>query len=176
MRKILPVLMVILGVAIGGASGWFLRPAPKPEATAEACTENCPPTAPTAEGGHGAEATTDAHGAPIDPAATEFVKLNNQFIVPDIRDGAVASLIVLSLSIEVGVGQTEKVYTLEPKLRDVLLQVLFDHANAGGFRGDFTSAGKMVDLKRALLEACQSVLGKDARNVLISDIVRQDMA
>lgn len=96
--------------------------------------------------------------------------------MPDIRDGAVSALVVLSLSVEVGAGQTEQVYTLEPKLRDMLLQVLFDHANAGGFRGDFTSAGRMEELRRALLEASRSVLGKDVRSVLISDIVRQDMA
>ncbi len=169
MRKILPVIMVILGIAIGGGAGWFLRPQYEPEAKVEACIENCPP----AETGGGAAAN---HGAEDPPQQNEFVKLNNQFIVPDIRDGAVSALIVLSLSIEVGAGQTEKVYTMEPKLRDMLLQVLFDHANSGGFRGDFTSSGRMEDLKRALLEASQSVLGKDVRSVLISDIVRQDMA
>ncbi|HEY0213100.1 MAG TPA: flagellar basal body-associated FliL family protein [Paenirhodobacter sp.] len=173
MRKILPVIMVILGIATGGAAGWFLHPAPKAEVAAEACTEDCPAVE---EAGDHTPAATDGHGAPANPTVNEFVKLNNQFIVPDIRDGAVASLIVLSLSIEVGAGQTEKVYTFEPKLRDALLQVLFDHANAGGFRGDFTTAGKMEELKRALLEASKTILGKDVRNVLVSDIVRQDMA
>ncbi|RWR30848.1 flagellar basal body-associated FliL family protein [Sinirhodobacter populi] len=168
MRKILPVIMVVLGIAVGGAAGWFLRPAPAP--VEEACAEDCPPVAVEDAD---ASVPSDGHS---DPAPSEFVKLNNQFIVPDIRDGAVSALVVLSLSVEVGAGQTEQVYTLEPKLRDMLLQVLFDHANAGGFRGDFTAAGRMEELRRALLEASRSVLGKDVRSVLISDIVRQDMA
>lgn len=169
MRKILPVIMVLIGIAVGGAAGWFLRPAAEPAVAA--CAEDCP-SVETDEAG----ASSDTHGTPAVTAPSEFVKLNNQFIVPDIRDGTVSSLVVLSLSIEVGAGQTEQVYMLEPKLRDMLLQVLFDHANAGGFRGDFTSAGRMEDLRRALLEASRVVLGKDVRGVLISDIVRQDMA
>ncbi|XZQ29382.1 flagellar basal body-associated FliL family protein [Rhodobacter capsulatus] len=87
------------------------------------------------------------------------MKLNNQFVIPVIKKGAVASLVVLSLSLEVTVGSTEKVYAAEPKLRDVLLQVLFDHANAGGFEGSFTDTANMTDLRRALTEASQSVLG-----------------
>lgn len=176
MRKLLPVLLAIVGIAAGGGAGYFLRPSPTEiHPDQNACAEEpCPsPDTKSADGNGHASAHSD--GNPVDQK-TEFVKLNNQFIVPDIRNGAITSLVVLSISLEVSQGSTEKVFSLEPKLRDTLLQILFDHANAGGFRGDFTSSAKMEDLRRGLLEAARSVLGSDVYSVLISDIVRQDMS
>lgn len=162
MRKlILPLLLALLGIGAGATAGYVLRPAPPAPAETDASAGAEAPAAP-------AEGTED--GA----ASSEFVKLNNQFIVPDVEDGAIVSLVVLSLSLEVVLGGTEAVYAAEPKLRDTLLQVLFDHANAGGFRGDFTSAGQMEDLRRALLEAARRILGPTVKAVLISDIARQD--
>ncbi|MFT3687624.1 flagellar basal body-associated FliL family protein [Paenirhodobacter sp.] len=174
MRKILPILLALIGIAAGGGAGYFLRPPPTPAAPEPACAEEpCENRVEESkgEGGHAASPDT----GPTDQK-TEFAKLNNQFIVPDIRNGAISSLVVLSLSLEVTQGSTEKVFSLEPKLRDSILRVLFDHANAGGFRGDFTSSAKMEDLRRSLLEAARSIMGADVRGILISDIVRQDMS
>lgn len=178
MRKILPIVLALLGLAAGVGAGYVLRPPPEDAApaAAESCTgADCPPPQegaahpPEKEAGPATEGGKEkSEGDP------EYVKLNNQFIVPDMRDGKVISLTVLSIGIETVPGGTEKVFDAEPKLRDTFLQILFDHANAGGFRGDFTSAGKMEDLRRALLEGARSVLGPDARAVLISDIMRQD--
>jgi flagellar FliL protein len=100
--------------------------------------------------------------------------LNNQFIVPIVEDGRVASLVILSLSLEVETGTMETVYQKEPKLRDVFLQVMFDHANSGGFRGSFTDSANLRLLRKALVEAARSVLGADLKDVLIADINRQD--
>lgn len=191
MKKIiLPVLLALIGLIGGGAAGFFLRPPPE-EAPAEAAAGAEGEKAP-AEGGKEAPAGEHAapekaageHGAKAEgehaaegeegAATTEYVKLNNQFVIPVIKGGAVASLVVLSLSLEVTVGSTEKVYAVEPKLRDVLLQILFDHANAGGFEGSFTENANMSDLRRALTEASRSVLGDLVLGVLISDIARQD--
>ncbi len=173
LRKILPVILALIGLAAGGAAGYFLRPPPATEAAPAAEGEH----APAAEGkDHAAAPAADAaHGEGEEALATsEYVKLNNQFVVPVIEKGQVTSLVVLSLSLEVTVGSTEKVYAAEPKIRDVLLQVLFDHANAGGFKGSFTDTANMEDLRRALLETVRTVLGEIATGVLISDIVRQD--
>jgi hypothetical protein len=104
----------------------------------------------------------------------DYVKLNNQFVVPVVEGGRVAAMVILSLSLEVAPGSSEAVYAREPKLRDVFLQVLFDHANAGGFRGTFTDGANLVLLREALQESAASVLGAMVTDVLISDIVRQD--
>ena len=129
MRKFFPVLLAILGLGAGAGAGLALRPVPDP-APEEAAVER-----------------TEEPEVPPD-----YVKLNNQFVVPVVEDGRVVSMVILSMSLEVTAGSTEAVFAKEPKLRDAFLQVLFDHANAGGFKGSFTDGSNLVMLRRALLE------------------------
>ncbi len=166
MGKLVPILLALLGLGAGVGSGLALRPAP------DAGNEM---SAKTAEkGGENPEAAA-ANPEAVDTQDTaSFVKLNNQFVVPVVEHGSVVSLVVLSLSLELASGGPESVYQREPKLRDAMLQVLFDHANSGGFDGNFTSSRNMGQLRKALLEAAQKILGEDVRNVLIVDVVRQD--
>ena len=100
--------------------------------------------------------------------------MSNQFIVPVMQNGKVAAMVILSLSLAVTTGTSPEVYNAEPKLRDVFLQVMFDHANSGGFSGSYTDGSNLVLLRSALLEAAKSVLGEKVSDVLITDIVRQD--
>ena len=169
LRKLLPLLLALVGLGGGVGAGLVLRPAPGH------ATEGA---APVATGEHG-DATTEtaaASGHDGEPEAgePEYVKLNNQFIVPVVEEGRVAAMVVLSLSLEVGAGNTEAVYQREPKLRDVFLQVLFDHANTGGFSGSFTDGSNLVVLRTSLKEAAAMVLGTAVNDVLITDIARQD--
>ena len=169
MRKLLPVLLVILGLAGGVGAGLFLKPAPDAgtEAHAEASEDG-------AEEHATAESQGDAADEHAEPSELEFVKLNNQFIVPVVDDGRVTSLVVMSISLQVTTGTRETVFAREPKLRDSFLQVLFDHANVGGFNGTFTTSENLRSLRAALLEAAQKSLGDTVSDVLIIDLVRQD--
>lgn len=173
LRKIFPVALALTGLAGGVAAGLYLRPAPGPEGHA-AADDHAEATPDEASG-------TDEHGeagsgdhAEDDGTSPEYVKMNNQFVVPVVQDGRVAAMVVLSLSIEVEPGNTEAVYDREPKLRDVFLQVLFDHANVGGFSGSFTDGSNLIVLRTSLKEAAALVLGTVVRDVLITDIARQD--
>jgi hypothetical protein len=159
--KLIPILLLCVGVASGIGAGLALRPEPEPIITEGASEQS--DEAKTKESQHDAE------------KEKEYVKLNNQFIVPVVRKTLIESLVVLSLSIEVEAGQADLVYSHEPKLRDVLLQVLFDHANIGGFGGAFTNSNTMDILRISLTEAAQAVLGKAVSGVLITDIARQDV-
>ncbi|HHC29531.1 MAG TPA: flagellar basal body-associated FliL family protein, partial [Rhodobacterales bacterium] len=114
-------------------------------------------------------------GAAEAETGSDYVKLNNQFVVPTVKAGRIAAMVVLSISLEVPPGGSEAIYQREPKLRDLFLQVLFDHANAGGFDGAFTEGGKMDVLRAALLETAQRELGNNIRSVLITDMAKQDM-
>jgi hypothetical protein len=156
-RKLLPLLLGLLGLGIGIGAGYFLRPAP-PEPTPEELAM--------------AEEQAQVESEEAEPP--EFVKMNNQFIIPVMQDGLVSALVIMSISLEVETGTSEAAYQLEPKLRDVFLQVLFDHANSGGFQGSFTDSANLVLLRKALLEAAKTVLNKDVKDVLIADIARQD--
>ena len=174
MRKLLPILLAVLGLGGGIGTGLMLRPAPAEPVAINPCGANSGNSqdgeAATAED----PATPESAGGEADPPTKEYVKLNNQFIVPVVGKGVVEALVILSISLEVKAGSTEKVYLLEPKLRDSFLQVLFDHANAGGFDGAFTRSNNMDILRVALLETARRSLGSVISDVLIVDIVRQD--
>lgn len=192
LRKLIPVLVGLLALVGGGAAGWVLRPAPSPDASSDpaahevaaddhgATAEPAPKddhAAPAADD-HGAAPPApdhgDDHGDTPAPGGKEYVKLNNQFVVPLIDGGRVVSMVILSLSLEVQAGSKDHVYAVEPKLRDIYLRVMFDHANAGGFAGTFTDRGKMDVLRATLAEVSRPLLGDSLSEVLIEDIVRQD--
>jgi flagellar protein FliL len=173
MRRLLfPLILGLFGLGAGIGAGLFLKPedAAKDHPDGE-------PMDPAAADGHEADedpAKGDESHAEEDGVGPEYVKLNNQFVVPVVQEGRVAAMVVLSLSLEVETGSTEAVYQREPKLRDVFLQVLFDHANVGGFSGSFTDGSNLVVLRTSLKEAAALVLGTTVRDVLITDIARQD--
>ncbi|KFI33788.1 flagellar basal body-associated protein FliL [Haematobacter missouriensis] len=144
-RLLLPILLCVTGLTGGVAAGIAFRPA-----------------------------AVDEEPSPPPPALRDYARLNNQFVVPVIRQGETRALIVLSLSVEVPQGRSDVVHRYEPKLRDALLQVLFDHANTGGFDGAFTEGGPMIALRAGLGEAARGIVGPDALDVLVTDIVRQD--
>lgn len=161
MGKILPILLALIGLGGGVGAGIMLRPAPEPD-MASAHPEG--------------DAATDHASAPADgeEKPIDYIKLNNQFVVPVIEDGRVSSLVVLSLSLAMKSGDSAYVYEREPKLRDAFLEVMFEHANAGGFSGTFTATMNREILRKALLETAQKVLGPDAYEVLIVEMMRQD--
>ncbi|MGL4238151.1 flagellar basal body-associated FliL family protein [Tabrizicola sp.] len=169
MGKLLPILLAVVGLGGGVGAGLFLRPAAPAAENAEAGHD----------GDHAAEpehAEAEEHSEDDDHAESgpDYVKMNNQFVVPVVEEGRVAAMVVLSLSLEVEAGNTEAVYQREPKLRDAFLQVLFDHANIGGFSGSFTDGSNLVVLRTSLKEAAAMILGTVVNDVLITDIARQD--
>jgi flagellar FliL protein len=166
MKLLLPVLLAVLGLGAGAGGGMFLKPPPEPHADASPCGDTSENTSSVAY--ESSELKEDI------PFEREYVKLNNQFIVPIIAEGKVIALVVLSLSIEVLPTTREEVYSREPKLRDAFLQVLFDHANSGGFTGNFTSGLNMRNLREGLVEVAQKNLGSRATDVLVTDITRQE--
>jgi hypothetical protein len=174
MKKLLPILLAVIGIGGGVAAGFVLRPGPEAE-TAEAATGEGAGAAVECIPADGA-ADLAGKPAPAEEATDKaYVKLNNQFVVPVIEGQRVAAMVVMSLSVEVPQGEAETVYGREPKLRDAFLQVLFDHANVGGFSGAFTKAGKLDVLRQALREASYHAVGDLVSDVLITEIARQDV-
>jgi len=156
MAKLLPIIFLIIGAAIGGGAGMFLKPEPE-ECLEETCDDVQDPEPAEEE------------------AELNYIAMKNQFVVPVIQKERVHSLVVLSLSLEAVQETAEQIFTKEPKLRDAFLRVLFDHAHNGGFNGAFTESGRLSVLRVALLEAAQTVVGDEVSDILITEIVRQEM-
>ncbi len=171
MGKLIPVIMLLVGVGIGVGAGIFLKPAP-PDVPHDGTTEQVDAHGDAVPAGHGAEG--NAADQPDSDPVVEYVKMSNQFVVPVVANEKVTALVVLSLSLEVTAGGKEETFQREPKLRSAFNQVLFDHANSGGFDGVFTDASNMIVLEDALYEVAVKIMGDIMRDVLIVDIVRQD--
>lgn len=175
MKKILiPLILALFGAVGGAAAGYFLKPPPEPEPCldehgAEIDAENCAPEIDENALGE----PYNGEGGEQDENASEYVELDRQFIVPVVDEDRVASLIVLTLSIEVEPGKVDAVFAREPKIRDALLRTLFEHAYTGGFDGDFTADYVMKDLRRNLLIAARKIGGGAVRDVLVVDIIKQ---
>jgi len=163
-KKILPILLLLIGTGAGIGGGVMLRPPPEVATQTDAAeTEKKAAAKPAKE-----EGSEKAEGF-------EYLEMSNQFVVPILRDKNVTAMVVLSLSLEVPTGVEQEVFKSEPKLRDSFLQVMFDHASFGGFSGNFTDATNLKPLRVALRESAQRDLGEDKINdVLIVEIARQD--
>lgn len=161
---LLPALLILAGLGGGIGAGLVLAP---DKAAEDVDGAALPPECP-APG-------SASYAAAPDDAPTEFVKFSNQFMVPVLERDVVESMVVLSISVEVAEGSAERVYTREPRLRDAFLRVLFDHAQAGGFTGNFMNSVGLDTLRSALRETATGVSGPDVRDVLIVDLVKQDI-
>lgn len=151
MKKLLPVILALVGLLAGAGAGWSLRPGAD----------------------RGPESGAASHYAPA-PANTETLRLPGQFVVPILEEGRVRMMVVLSLALELAEGHTVSLQRQEARLRAVLLQVMFDHANIGGFEGVFTSGEALLLLRRTLREAARAELGPALHDVLITELLRQD--
>ncbi|MBR9841771.1 MAG: flagellar basal body-associated FliL family protein [Rhodobacteraceae bacterium] len=166
MKKLLPILLILMATGIGVGAGLALRPGVSESPKETACT---------------CETTQEDLAKPIPeptaqaPTDKEYVKLNNQFVVPVLANEKVTSIVLLSLSLEVTSGEREHIFAVEPKLRDAFLQTMFDHANMGGFKGSFTNSSNLDILRQALRETAYKTIGPTVSDVLIIDIARQEV-
>ena len=174
MKKLIPLILLFVGAGAGVGAGIMLRP-DAPAETPQAADEASATEGELSDPDHSTPQEETEEVEEVEESTSEYVKLNNQFVIPIVSGEKIAALVVLALSIEVPSGQTDTVYEREPKLRDSFLQVLFDHANMGGFEGSFTNAEVLGRLRRALREVAQKDLGKAlVKDVLIIEIARQD--
>lgn len=155
---ILPIVFVLVGGGAGAGAGLML--APKAETAHEATTD--------------VHEEADPHAVPSDHGV-EYAKLNNQFIVPVVRDGTTRAVVALNLSAEVVSGGQGDVFAVEPKLRDALFAALLEHARLGGFDEDYTDGDNMQLLRDSLRRTAVSVLPDTITDVMILDVTRMEI-
>lgn len=159
MARLLPLLIALIAVALGAGAGFMLRPGPDAAGTGDVQNLDTPGDAPAPP--------------PQEPGSS--LRLDNQFVVPLVEQDRVVGLVVLTLGLEVAPAVREQVFAAEPRLRDGFLRVLFDHANSGGFSGNFTRISAREALRTALRESARATLGAGVHDVLIIDMLRQDV-
>lgn len=189
MARLLPIFLFLFGTGAGIGAGLVI-PQTEPDASETTIDGGSPdgqdPSETASGEDHASAASKPGHEAVAaghaDTAADEhgsdvydYVKMNNQFVVPVVAAQRVEALVVISLSIEAEPALRDQIYAREPKVRDAFLQVLFDHSNMGGFQGAFTRASNLEILRTALTDVAKAEFGPGIRSVLIVDIARQDV-
>ena len=161
-KILMPIVFLSVGLWAGIGVGIYMAPS---EAPALEEAETKPEMAKDKSQKSGKAGKSDAF---------DYLKLTKQFVVPIVEDDKIAAMVTMSLSLEANPAITDTFYAIEPKLRDRFLQVLFDHANTGGFDGLFTQSDNLGALRKALLEVARKDLGNDVSQVLIMSVNRQD--
>ncbi|MDW3223533.1 MAG: flagellar basal body-associated FliL family protein [Paracoccaceae bacterium] len=171
MKKLLPIIMLLIGSGAGVGAGIFMRPPPTAVDQENAMIDPIGSEQELDE----VEASANIPGAASSAEGMEYVKLPNQFVVPLVEKDRISAMVVMALSVEVAAGASTEVIDKEPKLRDEFLRVLFDYATIGGFSGSFINNENLDVLRSDLREAAKRVMGSDVANdVLIFEIARQD--
>ncbi len=172
MKRLLPVLLALLGLGAGIGAGVMLKPAAVADAEAACGVEGAPACTEVAAADP-FRTTPAASGMPEGDAT--YVPLSKPFVVPIFAGERVIAMVVLSVSLATSLDGAQVVDTLQPRLRDSFLTALFRHANSGGFDGSFTTGQKMEDLRSALLQAAREVMAEaPVGEVLITEIARQE--
>lgn len=164
LKKIMPLFALLFGLAGGGAAAIFLAPPPDDEPMSQHEA-----TAPDTQSETSSNDLQDRASGSF-----EIVKLPSQFVVPVIMDNRVRAMVILTVALEVEVGQGDRVRALEPKLRDEFLAELFSLAALDGFKDEMISRKTLELVKRALSVRSSEVLGLQNVNVLVTDMARQD--
>jgi hypothetical protein len=175
MKRLMPILIALLGLAAGVGAGLALKPAPEAEAAAgNPCPEHSETPCAAAEPPDPFKPAEDA-GHAIEGEAV-YVPFEKSFVVPVFAGEKVVAMVVVSLSVATDEEGAHAIEAIQPRLRDSFLKVMFRHANSGGFDGHFTTGQKMDDLKSALLVAAREALPEyPVGEIIVTEIARQDV-
>lgn len=120
-------------------------------------------------GGHG---DSGSYGSKGD---VSYFSFSREFVVPLMRDNRVDSLVILNLNLEVNNDYADKLFSLEPKLRDNIMTTLISLSNDGTTLDSPTNTESYETIRSVVLHNLQSVVSTGIENVLILDMAKQDV-
>lgn len=167
MKKLIPLIIAVVGLGGGLAAGTMLKPA-EPMMDIE-----------HAEGmdDHG-KAEMSAKGKDKDAKGGDtseyiYVGLEKPFFAPVMKNNHRSGLVRLDIHLEIPADLKDQVEQHEPKLRDGFLRAVMNFSHEGGFSRVHGADGFMV-LSDDLLLSARSVLGNDVKAVLIGEILTRE--
>ena len=191
MKNIIAAVIAIVCILAGGVGGYFLRSMSGGGAAAESHGEEPAKDGHAAKdekkddhakkpdkkdshgkeskGGHGEDAAAGEGGSVV------YFKFSREFIVPIIRQGRVDSLVILNLSLEADSSIDQKLFEMEPKLRDNIMTTLITLSNDGTTFESMTDVENYETIRSMVLMNLQTVVSTGIENVLIMDLAKQDV-
>ena len=187
MKHVISAVVAVVCILIGGITGHFV----KTGLTAAAGTSahesaDKPADSHGAKDSHGDEKKKDSHGAKKASsghgggghdggAATGdvvYFKFTREFIVPIMHDRKVESLVILNIADS---SVSQKLFSMEPKIRDNIMTTLIELSNDGRTFENLTDVESYETLRAMVLLNLQKVVPAGIQNVLIVDIAQQDL-
>jgi len=188
MKNIITAIVAVVCILAGGVGGNFLRSmsssAPAPEKLEEkkaddAHAEKKDETAkkPEKKDAHGKQGGgKDGHGGgEAGSSEVIYYKFSREFVVPIIRAGRVESLVLLNLNLEADAAISEKLFEMEPKLRDNIMTTLITLSNDGTTFESMTNVENYESIRSMVMMNLKSVMATGIHNVLIVDLAKQDI-
>ncbi|MCI5047312.1 MAG: hypothetical protein MRY59_07405 [Aquisalinus sp.] len=169
-KKIIPVVLMLVFVTGGIFAADMLKPSPVASAHADGKHEKGDDKDDHDKDGH------DEEGGKYDAKPTSgnyYFDFSRQFVVPVMENGRVKSLVILDLNLEMDQSEADGMFSMEPKFRDALMRELLALSNDGYFSGQLTDPERYDDIQKALLRAARTVKD-EIISVLILDIARQE--
>ncbi|MEQ9505268.1 MAG: flagellar basal body-associated FliL family protein [Hyphomonas sp.] len=194
MKNIITAVIAIACIIAGGVGGHFLRTmsggsggdshAEKPADDGHAAKDAKDEGHGEKKDDHGAKKDDhgkksekkDAHGKESASSSDViYYKFSREFVVPIIRESRVQSLIILNLNIEADAELSQKLFEMEPKIRDNIMTTLVTLSNDGSTFESMTNVENYESLRSMVLMNLQTIVSSGIRNVLIVDFAKQDL-
>ena len=123
-------------------------------------------------GGHGG-----GHGSDSGSASSDVIyyKFSREFVVPLMSNGRVKSLVILNINLEADSDVSDKLFAMEPKLRDNIMATLIALSNDGVTLEEVTDVNSYETIRTMILLNLEKVMSSGIRNVLILDMAKQDL-
>ncbi len=188
MKNLIPALIVIICIVAGGIGGNFLRTSGGGASDgAETHKAEKPKESPGKEekGGHGKEekakdshakdsGAKDSHGEAA-PSGVDYFKFTREFVVPVMRDARVDSLVILNINLEVDASILQKLFSMEPKIRDNIMTTLIGLSNDGTTLEAISNIDNYESIRATVLMNLQKIIPTGIENVLIVDMAKQEL-
>lgn len=195
MKHIVTALIAIACIIAGGVGGHFLRSGSAAKPAGEAHGEEKPAREHGKEkaDAHGKSSKEDSHGK-SDSHGKEakakgghgketaaggsqviYYKFSREFVVPVIRNNHIDSLVILHLSLEADSAISQRLFEMEPKLRDNIMTTLITISNDGRTFETITDVESYESIRSLVLMNLKTVVSSGIHNVLIMDMARQDV-
>lgn len=130
-------------------------------------------------GGHGDEKSSGGHGGghggDSGASGTMYFKFSREFIVPLMDEKRVRSLVILNINLEADASMSNRLFSMEPKLRDNIMTTLIGLSSDGYTFQSFNEVESYEAIRSTVLQNVTEITGPGISNVLILDIAKQDL-
>ncbi len=162
MNNIIVAVVACVGAIAGAIGGHVIR------------SSNGDSHGSAAGSGH-AERAHDAAKSSESESKASYFRFTREFVVPQLSDGRVSSLVILHVSLETDSDLSQSLFSMEPKLRDNIMSTLIEIGSDGVTYENITSVESYESIRSLILMNIRNVVPEGIRNVLILDMAKQDV-